>query len=64
MDLVNVRRVAWGTEETQSPEEDNLVRFITDKILEKAYLDKWNGVLPNVVGGDGMGMILPDTTIN
>ena len=35
MDLVNVRRVAWGTEETQSPEEDNLVRFITDKILER-----------------------------
>jgi acetaldehyde dehydrogenase (acetylating) len=36
MDLINVRRVAWGKEEeTVSPEEDILVAFITSKILER-----------------------------
>ena len=36
MDLINVRRVAWGKEEeTVSPEEDTLVAFITSKILER-----------------------------
>ena len=36
MDLINVRRVAWGKEEeTISPEEDTLVAFITSKILER-----------------------------
>lgn len=50
--------------EAEAKANELLEQSITDKILEKAYLDKWNGVLPNVVGGDGIGMILPDTTIN
>ena len=32
---------------------------ITDDILEKMYLDKWDGKLPEVVAGDDMSMILP-----
>ena len=36
MDLINIRRVAWGTEEEKvSPEEDTLVAYITSKILER-----------------------------
>ena len=36
MDLINIRRVAWGKKaETVSPEEENLVQFITSKILER-----------------------------
>lgn len=50
--------------EAEAKANELLEQSITDKILEKAYLDKWNGVLPSVVGGDGMGMILPDSTIN
>lgn len=50
--------------EAEAKANELLEQSITDKILEKAYLDKWNGVLPNVVGGDGMGMILPDSMIN
>ena len=37
MDLVNIRRVAWGKEEEKGsfPEEETLVRLITSKILER-----------------------------
>ena len=32
---------------------------ITDKILEKQYLDKWNGALPNVVAGEDASIMVP-----
>ena len=32
---------------------------ITDKILEKQYLDKWDGKLPQVVTGDNTGIMIP-----
>lgn len=32
---------------------------ITDKILEKQYLDKWNGVLPSVVAGEDASIMIP-----
>ena len=32
---------------------------ITDKILEKQYLEKWDGKLPGVVAGEDVSMILP-----
>ena len=36
MDLVNIRRVAWGQEEAAAPAVDNdLVELLTQKILEK-----------------------------
>ena len=36
MDLINVRRVAWGKEaKIHCPEEETLVQFITNKILER-----------------------------
>ena len=36
-----------------------LENSVTDKILEKLWLDKWDGKLPEVVAGDDMSMILP-----
>lgn len=50
--------------EAEAKANELLEQSITDKILEKAYLDKWDGVLPNVMSGDNMGMILPDSAIN
>ena len=35
MDLVNIRRVAWGREEETMPPQDDLVEQITRKILER-----------------------------
>ena len=36
MDLINIRRVAWGREEnTVIPEDETLVQLITNKILER-----------------------------
>jgi len=36
MDLINIRRVAWGTtQETQKPVDDNLIELLTAKILER-----------------------------
>ena len=37
MDLINIRRVAWGQETaaTQSPENEELVEFLTRKIMER-----------------------------
>ena len=36
MDLINIRRVAWGKEEEKCcPEEESLVQLITNKILER-----------------------------
>ena len=36
MDLINIRRVAWGTEEIpQKPENNDLIELLTAKILER-----------------------------
>jgi len=36
MDLINIRRVAWGkTEEKPCVAEDNLIEILTAKILER-----------------------------
>ena len=36
LDLINIRRVAWGQEETAAPAVNNdLVELLTQKILEK-----------------------------
>ena len=36
MDLINIRRVAWGTEELpQKPENNDLIEILTAKILER-----------------------------
>lgn len=32
---------------------------ITDKILEKEYLEKWDGKLPSVVTGENSGLLIP-----
>ena len=36
-----------------------LENSVTDKILEKMYLDKWDGRLPEVVTGDDTGIMIP-----
>ena len=35
MDLINIRRVAWGMEETSAAPEEDLVELVTRKILER-----------------------------
>ena len=35
-----------------------LEKSITDKILEKEYLEKWDGVLPQVVAGEETGIMI------
>ena len=34
LDLINIRRVAWGKEETSAPDAD-LVELLTQKILQR-----------------------------
>lgn len=36
-----------------------LEKSITAKILQKAYIDKWDGILPNVVAGDSTDIMVP-----
>lgn len=36
-----------------------LEKSITDKILEKEWIDKWDGKLPQVVAGDETGIMIP-----
>lgn len=36
-----------------------LQKTLTDKVLQEMYINKWNGVLPNVVTGEDVGIILP-----
>jgi acetaldehyde dehydrogenase (acetylating) len=48
MDLVNIRRVAWGLEEVAAPAVDNdLVELLTQKILEKLKNNKTRTALWN-----------------
>lgn len=45
--------------EADAKANDLLENSITDKILEKQYLDKWDGKLPQVVTGDDTGIMIP-----
>jgi regulator of protease activity HflC (stomatin/prohibitin superfamily) len=45
--------------EAEAKANELLENSVTDKILQKIYLEKWDGVLPNVVAGDDVSMILP-----
>lgn len=44
--------------EAEKAANEMLEQSITDKILQKSYLDKWNGELPSVISGDGSGIML------
>ena len=48
--------------EAQAEANKKLAASLTDEVLAKAYYDKWNGVLPSVLGGEGMSIIVPSTT--
>lgn len=39
-----------------------LEQTLTDKMLQKQYLEKWDGKLPSVVAGDETAVILPSQT--
>ena len=39
-----------------------LQQTLTDKMLQKQYLDKWDGKLPSVVAGDEASVIIPQQT--
>jgi regulator of protease activity HflC (stomatin/prohibitin superfamily) len=45
--------------EAEKKANELLERSITDKILEKAWIDKWDGKLPQVVTGDETGIMIP-----
>ena len=45
--------------EAEAKANELLEQALTDKIIAKIYADKWDGKLPEVVGGDGLSMILP-----
>lgn len=45
--------------EAEAKANELLENSITDKILQKEYLDKWNGELPQVIAGEDTSMILP-----
>ena len=45
--------------EAEAKANEIIQNSITDKILEKQYLDKWNGALPNVVAGEDASIMIP-----
>ena len=44
--------------EAEAAANDTIEKSITDKIIEKMWLDKWDGVLPDVMTGDDGGVII------
>lgn len=49
--------------EAEKQANDLLEQSITDKILQKAYLEKWDGKLPNVMSDGSLGIMLPSSSI-
>lgn len=45
--------------EAEKKANEMLEQSITDKILQKSYLDKWDGKLPEVMGGDNLDIMIP-----
>lgn len=48
--------------EAEAKANELLERSLTDRILQEMYLDKWNGVLPQVVTDGDMMFQIPDMT--
>ena len=48
--------------EAEAAANKTVANSITDKILEKMFYEKWDGELPNVIGGEG-GIILPSSML-
>jgi nicotinamidase-related amidase len=51
---------ALGTPEAQADANKKLAESLTDEVLAKMYYERWNGVLPNVYGSDGMIIQIPE----
>jgi len=45
--------------EAEAKANELLERSLTDKVLKKQYIDKWNGTLPNTVAGDSSTIMIP-----
>lgn len=50
--------------EAEKTANELLEKSITDKILQKSYLDKWDGKLPNVISDGELNTMLPVNGIN
>lgn len=50
--------------EAEKTANELLEKSITDKILQKSYLDKWDGKLPNVISDGELNNMLPVNGIN
>ena len=48
--------------EAEAKANELLEQTLTDKMLQKQYLEKWDGKLPSVVAGDETAVILPSQT--
>ena len=46
--------------EAQADANKKLAESLTDEVLAKMYYERWNGVLPNVYGSDGMIIQIPE----
>lgn len=44
--------------EAEAKANELLEKSLTDKILQEMYIDKWNGVMPQVVSGDENGIMI------
>ncbi|MBQ7968635.1 MAG: prohibitin family protein [Clostridia bacterium] len=47
--------------EAQAKANELLEQTLTDKILQEMYINKWNGVLPQVVAGEEANLMIPTT---
>lgn len=45
--------------EAEATANEMLEKSLTEKIIQQMYIEKWNGVMPGVVAGDGSTMMLP-----
>ena len=45
--------------EAEAKANELLQKTLTDKILQEMYIDKWDGKLPEVMTGEGAGVMIP-----
>lgn len=45
--------------EAQAKANELLEQTLTDKILQEMYINKWNGILPQVVAGEQANLLIP-----
>lgn len=50
--------------EAEAKANELLEKSLTDQILREMYIEKWNGILPNVVAGDEATIMIPSNNNN